>query len=98
MTPSVNTPGSIAFEQIQTAAREVLAITRQVDEWREDYDPGTDEWHTLLLLSEAAAKLAFALPVEMLPPEEVRPVSEYELRLSDELLDLLTSIERESQS
>ncbi|SNS50040.1 hypothetical protein [Actinacidiphila glaucinigra] len=93
MTPSVNTPGSIAFESIQTAARAVLAITREVDKWREDYDPMTDEWHTLLNLSEAAAKLAFALPVEMLPPEEVRHVSEYELRLSDELLALFDAIE-----
>ncbi|MCZ4085464.1 MULTISPECIES: hypothetical protein [Streptomyces] len=79
-------------EQIQDFARKVLAITREVE--REDYDPGTQEWYTLLNLSQTAARLVYALPVEMLPPEEVRPVSVYEERLLDELLGILADLER----
>lgn len=79
---------------VQQAAREVLAIVRQVDKQRDESDPGTPEWKTLFDLSTAAAKLAFALPMHLLPPEELRPVSVYEVLLLDELLGLLADLDR----
>ncbi|MGW1259694.1 hypothetical protein ACWD5Q_32085 [Streptomyces sp. NPDC002513] len=77
------------MHDIKKKARAVLEITRQVEAWREDYDPGTDEWHTLCTLADAAETLVFALPIEMLPDEEVRTVTPYETQLVKELLELL---------
>ncbi|MFF9644751.1 hypothetical protein [Kitasatospora aureofaciens] len=77
------------MEQIKTIAREVLAIHREVEEWRVDHDPGSQEWYTLVNLSELAARLVFALPVEMLPEEEVRTPNPAEYVLLDELLTAL---------
>ncbi|MGW3336188.1 hypothetical protein ACWDCL_01740 [Streptomyces sp. NPDC001009] len=88
-TPSIHTPGSIRFAEIQESARDVLAMHRHVESLRDDYDPNTDDWRMLVNLSTAAARLAHSLPVEMLPPEEVRVVSEYEYRLAEELLAML---------
>lgn len=70
-------------------AREILAITREVAQRREDYDPGTDEWHTLWTLADAAEQLVSALPAELLPPEETRAVPQAQARLLDELLEAL---------
>ncbi|MCY0946808.1 hypothetical protein [Streptomyces antarcticus] len=77
---------------VQQAAREVLAIVREVEKQREDSDPGTPE-PTLGELSTAAARLVYALPLTLLPPEELRPVSVYEVLLIDELLGILADLE-----
>jgi len=77
------------MNQIKSYVREVLAIHREVEEWRNDYDPGSQEWYTLINLSQVAARLAFALPVEMLPEEEVRTPSPREYDLLDELMAAL---------
>lgn len=74
------------MDRIKNAVREVLKVHREVEEWREEYDPGTAEWHTLIHLSEISARLAFALPVEMLPEEEVRTPNPREYELLDELI------------
>ncbi|MFF4244324.1 hypothetical protein ACFYY2_07590 [Streptomyces sp. NPDC001822] len=98
MIPSIQTPESIRFEEIQEAARVVLSITRIVEEWSEQCElctPRTDEWNVLRHLANAAERLALSLPVELLPPEEVRPVGDYELSLAAELLDILAAIERD---
>ncbi|WP_327068747.1 hypothetical protein [Kitasatospora sp. NBC_01302] len=77
------------MEQIKNLAREVLAIHREVEEWREDHDPGSQEWYTLVNLAEVAARLVFALPVEMLPEEEVRTPNPREYELLDEMIALI---------
>ncbi|MEU9044123.1 hypothetical protein AB0D63_20965 [Kitasatospora sp. NPDC048343] len=77
------------MEQIKTLAREVLAIHREVEEWREDHDPGSQEWYTLVNLTEVAARLVFTLPVEMLPEEEVRTPNPREYEVLDELMAAL---------
>ncbi|PPT14826.1 hypothetical protein [Streptomyces cinnamoneus] len=77
------------MDQIKTLAREVLAIHREVEEWREDHDPGSQEWYTLVNLADVAARLIFALPVEMLPEEEVRTPNPREYQVLDELMTAL---------
>ncbi|MGW2539660.1 hypothetical protein ACWC5I_01980 [Kitasatospora sp. NPDC001574] len=76
------------MEEVKNLVREVLKIHREVEEWRDDFDPGSQEWYTLVNLSQVAARLAFALPVEMLPEEEVRTPSPQEYALLDELIAL----------
>ncbi|MEU0674493.1 hypothetical protein ABZ330_16655 [Streptomyces sp. NPDC006172] len=60
------------MKDVTQKIRELLALTREVDEWREEHDPGTQEWHTLCDLSDKAASLIFSLPTELLPDEEIR--------------------------
>ncbi|MFI1655641.1 hypothetical protein ACH4ZU_12140 [Streptomyces sp. NPDC020472] len=87
--PSVQNPQSIAFDRIKTLVADVLKITREIDEWRNDYDPASQEWYTLLNLSDTASSLALSLPVEMLPDREWRHVSPAEYAAVDEILALL---------
>ncbi|MFJ9158707.1 hypothetical protein ACIRPS_18120 [Streptomyces griseoviridis] len=76
-------------DHIKEKVREVLAVTREVEKWREDYDPGTDEWYTLCNLADLAEQLVFALPNELLPEEELRHPSAQEYASVDELVKAL---------
>ncbi|KOG26799.1 hypothetical protein [Streptomyces viridochromogenes] len=98
MMPSVENAESIPFERIKKLVADVLKTTREVDAWRNDYDPGTQEWYTLCNLAETAESLALALPVEMLPDEEWRHVSPAEYAACDELLAILADTEAERQA
>ncbi|MFE0104159.1 hypothetical protein [Streptomyces sp. NPDC059009] len=91
MMPSITNAESIHFDRIKELVAEVLTITRDVDEWRNDYDPASQEWYTLCNLSDTASSLALSLPVEMLPDEEWRYVSDAEYAATDEILDALKS-------
>ncbi|MFJ1932643.1 hypothetical protein ACIOGZ_08200 [Kitasatospora sp. NPDC088160] len=81
------------MEAIKNKVREVLAIHREVEDWRIDYDPGTPEWFTLVNLSEVAAGLALSLPPEMLPEEELRTPNPREYEVLDELIALCSEEE-----
>ncbi|WP_411120585.1 hypothetical protein [Streptomyces sp. x-19] len=76
-------------DHIKAKVREVLAVTREVEKWREDYDPATDEWYTLCNLADLAEQLVFLLPGELLPEEELRHPSGDEHATVDELLKVL---------
>lgn len=80
-------------DHIKAKVREVLTVTREVEKWREDYDPATDEWYTLCNLAETAERLVFALPVEMLPDEEVRTPHPREYEVIDEILAALREVD-----
>jgi ribosomal protein S27AE len=54
---------------IQQYARAVLALVRDVNAWRDEYDPGTAEWLTLCALAEAAEQLALSVADQPLRPE-----------------------------
>ncbi|MGW6600579.1 hypothetical protein [Streptomyces sp. NPDC055036] len=58
--------------ELKDLIRSVLATVREVEEWREEYDPGTAEWNTLLNLSDEVLSLIDRLPPELLPDEKVR--------------------------
>ncbi|NEA50436.1 hypothetical protein [Streptomyces sp. SID10815] len=75
--------------RIQQKVREVLAVTREVEKWRTDYDPGTDEWFTLCNLADLAEQLVFSLPNEMLPEEESHDPSGQEHASVDDLVKAL---------
>ncbi|MFC9736694.1 hypothetical protein ACFVKC_02110 [Streptomyces noursei] len=77
------------MDNIKKTVRGILQVTREVSEWREDYDPGTDEWHTLCNLADLAEQLVFSLPNELLPVEELRHTSGHEHATVDELLKVL---------
>ncbi|MEU5433845.1 hypothetical protein AB0G73_10765 [Streptomyces sp. NPDC020719] len=79
-------------DYIKASVRAVLEITREIEEWREDYAPSAQEWYTLLNLAETADRLVFALPVEMLPEEELRTPSPREYEVLDELLSTIAEL------
>ncbi|QES29206.1 hypothetical protein DEJ47_24720 [Streptomyces venezuelae] len=58
------------MENLQDSIRRVLSMCREVTVWREDFDPGTAEWYTLLALSQETHRLLISLPAELLPEEE----------------------------
>ncbi|MEW1694504.1 hypothetical protein [Streptomyces sp. NPDC091278] len=91
--PSIENAESIALDVIKTLVAEVLKTAREIEEWRNDYDPKTQEWYTLINFSQTASSLAFALPVEMLPDSEWRYVSEAEYAACDDLLEILAEDE-----
>ncbi|MGV9312610.1 hypothetical protein ACWDR0_10485 [Streptomyces sp. NPDC003691] len=93
MMPSIRNTESIAFDRIKNLVADVLKATREITQWRTDYDPGTQEWYTLLNLSETAESLALSLPVEMLPDKEWRYVSPGEYAACAEILALLEGSE-----
>ncbi|MER8116297.1 hypothetical protein [Streptomyces sp. NPDC094031] len=76
-------------DRIKNLVAEVLKTTREVEEWRSDYDPGSQEWYTLCNLADTAETLVFSLPAEMLPDAERRYVSPGEYSACDEILDAL---------
>ncbi|MCD7439009.1 hypothetical protein K4B79_12315 [Streptomyces lincolnensis] len=98
MMPSVENAESIPFEKIKELVAKVLTTTREVEAWRQDYDPKSDEWYTLCDLAETTESLVFALPVEMLPEKEWRYVSPAEYAACDELLTILADTEAERQA
>jgi hypothetical protein len=73
------------MQHIQEKVRAVLVLTREIEEWRQEYDPGTDEWLTLCNLADVAESLVLALPAEMLPEEEIRTPGDHEYEVIDEL-------------
>lgn len=89
MMPSIQNAQSIGFDRIKNLVAEVLKTAREVEEWRNDYDPMTQEWYTLINLAETASSLALSLPVEMLPDSEWRHVSDAEYAACDDLLEIL---------
>jgi hypothetical protein len=95
MFPTIEQPESIGLDRIKESAREVLAIAREVEKGREGHDPGTQESYTLLNLAQTAARLVYALPVEMLPEEEWRYVSPSEYAAVGELLEILASVSKD---
>lgn len=83
------------MKDVTQKIRELLALAREVDEWREEQDPGTPEWHTLCEMSDRAMGLIFSLPTELLPEEEVRHPHPNEYAVIDGLLATLDEIEHE---
>jgi hypothetical protein len=98
MMPTIRNAESIAFSKIKLLVAEVLKTAREVTAWRNDYDPGTQEWYTLCNLAQTAESLALTLPVEMLPDAEWRYVSPAEYAACDELLAILADTEAERQA
>ncbi|MER7111227.1 hypothetical protein [Streptomyces sp. NPDC000229] len=96
--PSIRYAESIAFDRIKNLVADVLKTAREVTTWRNDYDPGTQEWYMLCNLAQTAESLALSLPVEMLPDEEWRHVSPAEYAACDELLAILAEVEAERQA
>ncbi|NUK41826.1 hypothetical protein HRW13_13225 [Streptomyces lunaelactis] len=93
--PSIKNAESIAFDRIKNLVADVLKAAREVTTWRNDYDPGTQEWYTLCNLAETAESLALSLPVEMLPDKEWRYVSPGEYAACDELLGVLADLAKD---
>lgn len=93
MMPTIRNAESIALDRIKNLVADVLKIAREVTAWRNDYDPGTQEWYTLCNLAQTSEGLALSLPVEMLPDEEWRWVSPAEYAACDEILALLEGSE-----
>ncbi len=93
MMPTIRNAESIALDRIKNLVADVLKTAREVTAWRNDYDPGTQEWYTLCNLAQTAESLALSLPVEMLPDEEWRYVSPAEYAAVDEILALLEGSE-----
>ncbi|MGW8743529.1 hypothetical protein [Streptomyces sp. NPDC055794] len=89
MMPSITNPDSMQLVRIKELVAEILKTTREVEEWRNEYDPGSQEWYTLCNLAQNAESLAFSLPVEMLPEAEWRYVSPGEYAAVEEILDTL---------
>jgi len=56
-------------DDIQQNARAVLALVRDVNAWRDEYDPGTAEWLTLCALAESAEQLALSVADQPPRPE-----------------------------
>jgi hypothetical protein len=77
------------MSDVQRAIREVLKITREVEAWRAQHNPATEEWHILCGLADAAQSLIFALPADMLPDDERRTPNHREYELVDALLSAL---------
>ncbi|MFE5971414.1 hypothetical protein ACFQ64_04545 [Streptomyces sp. NPDC056460] len=93
MMPSIQNAESIGFDRIKNLVADVLKTVREVEEWRNDYDPMTQEWYTLCNLADTAGSLALSLPVEMLPDKEWRHVSDAEYAACDDLLEILAEDE-----
>lgn len=85
------------MQTIQEKVRDLLKTVREVGEWRDEYDPGTPEWHTLCDLSDGVSGLIFSLPPELLPEEEVRHPHPNEYAVLDELLSALGALDREAK-
>ncbi|QBI99437.1 hypothetical protein SEA_CAELUM_77 [Streptomyces phage Caelum] len=64
--------------EIRKRTTQLQAMVREVQAWREEQDPGTPEWHTLVELAERVEGLLTALPWELQPTPTV-----------DELIELM---------
>jgi hypothetical protein len=64
--------------EIRKRTTQLQALVREVEGWREEQDPGTPEWHTLVELAEQVQGLLTALPWTMQPTPTV-----------DELVELI---------
>ncbi len=58
------------MDSTKDSIRTVLKMCREVAVWREDFDPGTAEWYTLVALAQETHRLLISLPAELLPEEE----------------------------
>ncbi|WKU46768.1 hypothetical protein Q3V23_23400 [Streptomyces sp. VNUA116] len=58
------------MNNIKDHIRTVLKTCREVTAAREDFEPGTAEWYTLLALAQETHRLIISLPAELLPEEE----------------------------
>ncbi|MEU8133256.1 hypothetical protein [Streptodolium elevatio] len=85
------------MEEIQNRVRELLVIVRDVDGWRDDHEEGVCEsptWDLMCELSRCATRLIFSLPIEMLPPEEVRTPSPREYAFLDWMIALIEEVQQ----
>ncbi|MGM9381092.1 hypothetical protein [Streptomyces antibioticus] len=65
-------------KDIRERTTKLQALVREVQEWRNEQDPGTPEWNTLVELAEQVEGLFLALPWELQPTPTV-----------DELVELI---------
>jgi hypothetical protein len=93
MMPSIRNAESIAFSRIKLLVADVLKAAREVT--RRGDAPDTQEAYALLNLAQTAESLALSLPVEMLPDEEWRYVSDAEYAACDELLAILADLPKD---
>ncbi|MFJ3775246.1 hypothetical protein ACIPX0_26485 [Streptomyces sp. NPDC090075] len=63
-------------KDIQERTTSLQALVREVQEWREEQDPGTAEWHTLCELADQVEGLITALPLGMQPVPTVDELAE----------------------
>jgi hypothetical protein len=63
---------------IRKRTTQLQAMVREVQAWRQEQDPGTPEWLTLVELAEQVEGLLTALPWELQPTPTV-----------DELIELM---------
>ncbi|MFH8414379.1 hypothetical protein [Streptomyces collinus] len=54
-------------KDIRERTTKLRDLVKEVDEWRDEQDPGTPEWHTLVELAEQVEGLLLALPWELQP-------------------------------
>ncbi|MFE3589430.1 hypothetical protein ACFXOY_18170 [Streptomyces niveus] len=63
-------------KDIRERTTKLQALVREVEEWREEHDPGTPEWCTLIELAEQVEGLLTALPWELQPTPTVEELVE----------------------
>lgn len=54
-------------KEIRERTTKLRDLVKEVREWREEQDPGTPEWLTLVELAEQVEGLLLALPWDMQP-------------------------------
>lgn len=54
-------------KDVRERTTKLQALVKEVGQWREEQDPGTAEWHTLVELAEQVEGLLAALPWELQP-------------------------------
>jgi hypothetical protein len=62
--------------EIRKRTTSLQALVREVQAWREEQDPGTPEWLTLVELAEQVEGLLTALPWVMQPTPTVEELIE----------------------
>jgi hypothetical protein len=65
-------------KEIRERTTKLRDLVKEVQEWREEQDPGTPEWLTLCELAEQVEGLLLALPWELQPVPTI-----------DELMELI---------
>ncbi|WP_405799499.1 hypothetical protein [Streptomyces sp. NBC_01506] len=63
-------------EDIRERTTKLQALVLEVGKWRNEHDPGTTEWYTLIDLAEQVEGLLTALPWELQPIPTVEELAE----------------------